>query len=143
MNHGEVVQMGSPTELFERPATEHVGWFIGSPAMNFLPAVHDGTRITVPGVGLSLAAPDGLAGTDLKVGFRPEHARILAAGGRVGGTVSRIWYKGADEVLGVDLDRLRCKIRVGGSWKASVGEAITFDVPDDRLRLFSAGRLVG
>src|SRR6185437_6440307 len=42
MYEGEVVQIGTPEELFERPAHTFVGYFIGSPGMNVAPAVVDG-----------------------------------------------------------------------------------------------------
>jgi glycerol transport system ATP-binding protein len=140
MNHGEVVQAGSPTELFERPATEHVGWFIGSPAMNFLPAVREADRIVVPGTTLSVAAPDLLPVGDLKIGFRPEHARLVAAGGDMEGTVARIWFEGADEVIGIDQGTHRVKVRVGGTSPARAGGRVTVSVPGDRLCLFLDGK---
>ena len=44
MQEGDVVQIGTPQELFERPAHTFVGYFIGSPGMNVLPAWSKGTR---------------------------------------------------------------------------------------------------
>ncbi len=38
MNDGRAVQIGTPAELFDRPEHTFVGYFIGSPGMNFLPA---------------------------------------------------------------------------------------------------------
>ncbi|MCA3449958.1 MAG: ABC transporter ATP-binding protein [Rhodobacter sp.] len=140
MNHGEVVQMGSPIELFERPATEHVGWFIGSPAMNFLPALREGDRIIVPGTTLSVAAPATLPQGDLKIGFRPEHAMLGSSGGNLEGKVARIWFEGPDEVLGIDQDANRVKVRVSGTSPARMGEAVSISVPTDRLCVFLDGR---
>ena len=44
MNDGEVVQIGTPVELFERPRHTFVGHFIGSPGMNILPCEVDGRQ---------------------------------------------------------------------------------------------------
>jgi glycerol transport system ATP-binding protein len=140
MNHGEVVQMGSPTELFERPATEHVGWFIGSPAMNFLPALRKEDRIIVPGTTFSVAAPAMLPQGDLKIGFRPEHATLGSSGGNLEGKVARIWFEGADEVLGIDWDAHRVKVRVSGTSPTRIGEAVSIFVPTDRLCVFLDSR---
>ena len=140
MNHGEVVQMGSPTELFERPATEHVGWFIGSPAMNFLPAIREADRITVPGTRLSVVAPADLPPGDLKIGFRPEHATLATAGGDLEGTVARIWFEGSDEVLGIDQGAHRVKVRVSGAGPARTGDTVSLSVQPHRLCLFVDGR---
>lgn len=138
MNHGEVIQAGTPQELFERPATTHVGTFIGSPAMNFLPAVREGDRVLVPGAGLSRTAPADLPTTDLTLGFRPEHA---VAGGPLAGTVTRIWFEGADQVLALSVGDASLRIRaVAGA--ETVGAIVRFDVPQDCLRLYHQGRLV-
>ncbi|MGQ0564956.1 MAG: ABC transporter ATP-binding protein [Gemmobacter sp.] len=142
MNHGEVVQSGSPVDLFERPATEHVGWFIGSPAMNFLAARRDGGQVVVPGTGLAVPAPTGLDDAALKIGFRPEHARIVAEGGLMQGALQRVWYEGADAVLAIGSGAHQVRVRVAGGHPAGQGDAVRLAVDPDRLRLFSAGRLV-
>ncbi|CAD5371881.1 sn-glycerol-3-phosphate import ATP-binding protein UgpC [Rubrivivax sp. A210] len=81
MTRGRAVQIGSASELFERPRHTFVGNFIGSPGMNFLPAqaVDDGVRVA----GRVFAAPaNGLAGAGpLTLGIRPEYVRLAAAGG--------------------------------------------------------------
>lgn len=142
MNHGEVVQSGTPAELFENPATEHVGWFIGSPAMNFLPARLEGGRVTVPGTGLSLPAPAGVGGGSLKLGFRPEHAQVVAGAGDFGGMVERIWYEGAADVITLALDAGQVRVRLSGHARPAVGMRIGVAVPPERLRLFRDGHRV-
>ena len=84
MNHGRIEQVGTPTELYHSPKTRFVAGFIGSPAMNFVPA-----RLDAQGGGLSLNLGPNLAlpvpadrvtryqpfaGRDkLLLGLRPEH----------------------------------------------------------------------
>ncbi len=76
MTRGRAVQMGSASELFERPRHTFVGNFIGSPGMNFLPARGTGEGIEVAGRGLPapLAQLGRLAGFTL--GVRPEYVRL-------------------------------------------------------------------
>jgi glycerol transport system ATP-binding protein len=77
MDTGEVVQEGTPRELFEEPSHRFVGNFIGSPGMNFLDATLDDQRVRVNGVvvlRLDGAAPSGA----LEVGVRPEFIRLVA-----------------------------------------------------------------
>ena len=62
MTRGRAVQIGSASELFERPAHTFVGHFIGSPGMNFLPAA---------------VAPGAPAGA-VKLGVRPEYVTLAA-----------------------------------------------------------------
>ncbi len=83
LKDGVLQQVGTPKEVFERPANTFVGGFIGSPAMNLfrLPLTSDGVRLdglTVPltrGV-LRSAAAEGA--TEIALGVRPEQFRILS-----------------------------------------------------------------
>ncbi|AFL49800.1 multiple sugar transport system ATP-binding protein [Sinorhizobium fredii] len=85
MRDGVIEQQGRPLDLYDKPANRFVAGFIGSPAMNFIPAVvgeggadvildFDRTRARL---ALATRLPPGLAVT---VGIRPEHVRIVAAG---------------------------------------------------------------
>ncbi|WP_071673419.1 sn-glycerol-3-phosphate import ATP-binding protein UgpC [Nioella nitratireducens] len=71
LNAGYVEQFGTPIELYDRPATIFVAGFIGSPAMNFLPATAANGTVTL-GNGVSLPGADGVSGP-VTFGIRPEH----------------------------------------------------------------------
>jgi len=76
MTRGRAVQVGSAEALFERPAHTFVGHFIGSPGMNFLPALVQGEQLHIGEhrLGLSASMAQKIAGADrLKVGIRPEY----------------------------------------------------------------------
>jgi sn-glycerol 3-phosphate transport system ATP-binding protein len=76
MNAGVVEQLGTPLEVYERPATLFVAGFIGSPAMNFLDAVidRDGAAARIGAHRLPLPAPRAeWAERPVKLGIRPEH----------------------------------------------------------------------
>jgi glycerol transport system ATP-binding protein len=83
MDQGEVVQAGSPEELYERPRTTFVGYFIGSPAMNFLDCTLEGGRLHTGGGDIPLppgvTPPSESAG--LKLGIRPRYAGLSAKKG--------------------------------------------------------------
>ncbi|HZD25408.1 MAG TPA: sn-glycerol-3-phosphate import ATP-binding protein UgpC [Alphaproteobacteria bacterium] len=80
MNGGRAEQIGTPLEVYERPASIFVAGFIGSPAMNFLPGHvgEDGRSVRLDGAeGLALPVSNGQAGGQggraVTVGLRPEH----------------------------------------------------------------------
>ena len=76
MRGGVVQQVGTPQQLYNDPANLFVAGFIGSPAMNFLPAQVDGDVVKLPGVDLRLGADtlEVCRGTEgLIAGVRPEH----------------------------------------------------------------------
>jgi multiple sugar transport system ATP-binding protein len=86
MKDGRIEQTGSPLELYDRPANLFVAGFIGSPAMNFLPAMlrrragearvelADGTQLTAP------ANAGGADGQAVIMGVRPEHLTLADSG---------------------------------------------------------------
>ena len=79
MNAGRMEQIGTPEEVYQRPATTFVAGFIGSPPMNLLKGQADGSRFSVGGHSLNLPAAAPRAG-ELILGLRPEHAELRAAG---------------------------------------------------------------
>jgi glycerol transport system ATP-binding protein len=74
MDLGEVVQIGTPVELFESPKHTFVGHFIGSPGMNILPCRLDNGTPTIAGQPIATAngAAAGAADGVLEIGVRPE-----------------------------------------------------------------------
>lgn len=85
MYEGQIVQFGTPHELFERPAHTFVGYFIGSPGMNLLPVQREGAGLSFEGHPLQLSAArlavaQAAGNTDqLTVGIRPEFVEVLAS----------------------------------------------------------------
>ena len=75
MDKGRIVQMGTPGELFDRPNTTFVGYFIGAPAMNVFPAtVKAEHQLDVGGNAITVKpALNALSGASLKLGVRAEH----------------------------------------------------------------------
>ncbi len=76
MFDGRVVQIGTPQELFERPEHTFVGYFIGSPGMNVIPAQVEGNRAIVSGSEVPLAQAYGKLDGKVEIGVRPEFARL-------------------------------------------------------------------
>ena len=82
MNEGEVVQVGTPVQLFERPHHTFVGHFIGSPGMNVLPCEVDGgiARFAGQPVPSVNAASVRANGKRLEIGVRPEFVSLATEG---------------------------------------------------------------
>ncbi len=77
MYDGEIVQIGTPAELFERPSHTFVGYFIGSPGMNFMPAAVSGSQAVVGEQTIALnGAPKLAEGARIELGIRPEFVRL-------------------------------------------------------------------
>ncbi|TCP60961.1 carbohydrate ABC transporter ATP-binding protein (CUT1 family) [Rhodovulum bhavnagarense] len=81
MHDGRVVQIGTPEDLFERPAHTFVGYFIGSPGMNVIPAKIEGARAYVNGAEIALERGYTALSGKVEIGVRPEFARLSATEG--------------------------------------------------------------
>ncbi|MEQ8306816.1 MAG: ABC transporter ATP-binding protein [Hoeflea sp.] len=76
MYEGEVVQIGTPEELFNEPAHTFVGYFIGSPGMNVIPCEIDGKTARVGDIQIELSDGYSLAGSKTELGIRPEFVSL-------------------------------------------------------------------
>jgi multiple sugar transport system ATP-binding protein len=88
MNDRRIQQVGPPMEIYSRPANTFVARFVGSPAMNLIPAEmaegSGGTATVRLGDGATVATRvprDGLAAQGLQLGLRPESVRVVPNGG--------------------------------------------------------------
>ena len=76
MYEGEVVQIGTPEELFDEPAHTFVGYFIGSPGMNILPGSVDGNALRIAGLPVELDKRYEAMSSNLEIGIRPEFVNV-------------------------------------------------------------------
>jgi len=140
MNAGEVEQIGTPEEVYHRPATTFVANFIGSPPMNLIEGVAKGARFEAGGevLELPLAPPrDG----PLILGMRPEHADIVADdphGWKL--RVEVVEMLGAERLVYGRLCGQLFTVRIEGTRPPPrVGETLTLKERPDHLHWFDPG----
>ncbi|NHK27914.1 sn-glycerol-3-phosphate ABC transporter ATP-binding protein UgpC [Parvularcula flava] len=148
LNECKIEQIGSPMEIYRRPATQFVATFVGSPRINLLPVtVNAGTddkaAIALPnGEQLLTAIPMAKLpeGESFTVGIRPEHARIAEDGvGEVTGTAEVVERLGERCLIYLDLGnghKLTAEDRGGSTVKA--GDTCTVKVKSSRAHLFDS-----
>ena len=76
MSDGEVLQTGTPTELFEKPEHKFVGYFIGSPGMNIIPAKINNDKATIGHHQIELNNKFGKLNGKIELGIRPEFIKF-------------------------------------------------------------------
>jgi len=107
LKDGEVMQVGSPMELFNFPANEFVAGFLGSPKMNFFDGVlagystdntaqFEGTDICINGA--RLVSTNKTAGAEAKLGIRPQHL-VLDPNGPLKGKATLVERLGTETVV--------------------------------------------
>jgi len=104
MYEGEVVQIGTPEELFDEPAHTFVGYFIGSPGMNVLPCEVEGDRLRLGGkeIVLQRRYPDLRGGVEM--GVRPEFVGLSAGGDGLPISISAVEDIGRFKIVRALLD---------------------------------------
>jgi ABC-type sugar transport system ATPase subunit len=150
MNHGRIVQVGRPLDLYYTPADLFVAGFIGSPAMNFFDAevtAKDTGGVTLAGPGLPAIPfpatrfpPD--IGAKLKIGVRPEHLATTATGGfRVDGTVELVERLGEASYIYVRGGGGQFIAEMKGRDVPAVGDGVTLGAADQDLHIFDQSGL--
>ncbi|KMW60083.1 Glycerol-3-phosphate ABC transporter, ATP-binding protein UgpC [Candidatus Rhodobacter oscarellae] len=135
MMDGRILQVGPPYAIYADPNCLEVAQFIGSPAINTLPAEIDAEgQLTVLGrrLGTFRAAPGPVT-----VGVRPEHLSLGASGGFVG-TVRHRENLGSDLYLHLDLEGLErvLVLRTSPGASARIGDQARFSIDPDAALLF-------
>ena len=99
---GHIQQVGTPSEVFNRPANLFVAAFIGMPSMNLLEGalLTEGAQVFLRGAGFSLALPvAGSLTAQLVVGVRPQGLRLASGAGILQLQVDVVEYLGTESVL--------------------------------------------
>jgi glycerol transport system ATP-binding protein len=145
MDNGHVVQVGTPQELFENPTHTHVGYFIGSPSMNFLPCeVTEGViRCVGQPVARAMLQADAPA-ANLTLGIRPEFIDIVAqdSAGALAGRVTDTQDLGSFSIVTVSVgEGLPVRAKLKHVPLAQNGE-VGLRLAPEWIRLFANGALV-
>ena len=147
MNEGEILQIGTPQDLFENPEHRFVGYFIGSPGMNFLPCALEGNIARFDGASIVLdddvAAKGQKARGKLEVGIRPMYLEVhpRSVDGSVPATVKAVEDQGSFKIITLALNStvLHAKIQEGQTIPENKG---WLRFPPQKTKLFVDGRLV-
>ena len=147
MFEGEIVQIGSPQDLFENPEHRFVGYFIGSPGMNFLECTIEGNEARVDGAGIVLdaetAAKGRKASGKLELGIRPMYLEVHAESGdgMVKASVKGVEDLGNYRIVALALAGQTLKARLPEDKPVPEGE-VWLGFPPQWTRLFADGRLI-
>ena len=155
MEDGEIQQLGTPNQVYNKPANEFVAGFIGSPEMNFLPLVaqtETGTiqlvspdedhsfMLPIPETHWPDEPPD--AGTNITLGIRPEDVRVLIEeedrrdGNVYEGIVDVVEPLGSDNLLHVVVGTHSWILRTSADYFPTEDEPIRFQLDLENIHLF-------
>jgi glycerol transport system ATP-binding protein len=141
MHDGEVVQIGTPLELFERPHHTFVGHFIGSPGMNVLPCRVENGAANFAGHRIDVANPASgdLGGKRTEIGIRPEFVRFADEGIPV--EIAKVNDAGRHRIVDARHGGSRINLLVAeGADVPATGARVAYDPA--QTRLYADGWLV-
>lgn len=144
MDAGRIVQCDTPLKVYDEPASEFVGRFIGNPPMNFLEgrASHDGGAVVTAG-GLALQPPPVVRASlsrtptaPVRVGIRAENieAHASPAAGALQGTVLVVEPLGSHNLLTVQVGVEQVKVNVHSDAAFQPGQPIWLRLALDKIR---------
>ncbi|SDE99428.1 ABC transporter ATP-binding protein [Limimaricola pyoseonensis] len=135
MNGGVIQQVGTPLELYDRPANRFVAQFIGSPTMNLLDLAADAAGLRL-GNGATLPGP----GSAAQLGIRPEHLELVSAEeGEIAAQAQVIERLGSDTNVFTEAEGIGLLLaRVHGNVDLRPGDRVGLRLMRDRIHLFDA-----
>lgn len=149
LKDGIIQQIGTPEDIYDRPANTFVADFMGSPPMNLVPAEVSGTHLNFgDSQSLNIAGTDSpaLQGGKVTVGFRPELMALSAADdASIPVTVDIIETTGADSYVSFKLGETAVTARTPGRFPIPEGGLAGLKFPAHSLHYFDAasGNLIG
>lgn len=136
LNEGHLVQIGTPVDIYDRPANTFVAQLVGTPRINLLPAGREDGTIHVDESLLQIPLPDGRTLPDkLQVGIRPEDISLDPTG-RFGGTVLLTEPLGVETIVHVRSGERTLLSLAPGMIHLQRGSDIRFNLLQDRLHYF-------
>jgi multiple sugar transport system ATP-binding protein len=133
MRAGQVQQVGTPTQIYDRPANTFVAGFIGNPAMNLMDGrmeagvfTSDATRIE------GFDAPDG----PITLGFRAEDARVTAHSGAITAPVYSMELLGDSTMVTVRAGGALVAVKAPKDYRIDIGQPVSIAIPTTACHLF-------
>ena len=135
MKQGVVQQVGTPVDIYDRPANEFVASFIGSPAMNLMEGtvkggVFQGKNVEIRG----LRAPDG----PITLGYRAEDAQVVTSGGQIKAKAYSIELLGDATMVTVRAGGELVSVKADKEFRVEIGDPVEFGIPSQICHLFDA-----
>ena len=133
MEKGVVQQVGSPTEIYDRPANTFVAGFIGNPAMNLIEGSVAGGVFTAANTKIpGLNAGD----QNITLGFRAEDARVVESGGQINAPIYTLELLGDATMITVRIGSKLVSVRADKNYRASIDDMVSIEVPAEICHLF-------
>jgi multiple sugar transport system ATP-binding protein len=143
LDHGRILQIGTPKDIYDRPATTFVAQLVGTPRINLLPTERHAEGLVVTGSAIHLPAPAAGVPDHLLLGVRPEDVRMHAEGAHEGSVVL-IEPLGVETIVHIRSGERTLLSVIAGTSSAAIGQTVRFNLAAERVHLFNMeGQRIG
>lgn len=134
MSRGLIQQVGTPTDIYDRPANTFVAGFIGSPAMNLVEGEISGGVFTARNIRIEGLPP--LTEGKVTLGFRAEDIELVTQGGQIDAPVYSLELLGDASMIAVEVGRELVNLKAGKDCRAPIGTPISARLLPELCHLF-------
>jgi multiple sugar transport system ATP-binding protein len=135
LNEGRLVQVGTPDDIYDRPANTFVARLVGTPRINLLEAEPMNGQIRIKGSNLHLPVGDRQLPPTVRLGIRPEDVN-LTTDGAFAGEVALTEPLGVETIVHINAGEATLLSLVPGMVQVHLGDQVRFDLSPDRLHFF-------
>ncbi len=135
LDHGKLLQVGTPQDIYDRPATTFVAQLVGAPRINLLRTDRHNGALNIIHSDLTLPTPNENLPDDLLLGVRPEDVRLVNDG-KFEGVIMLIEPLGVETIVHIRNGQQTLLSTIAGNARVTIGEAVRFNVSSDRIHYF-------
>jgi len=135
MKKGVVQQVGSPTDIYDRPSNAFVASFIGNPAMNLMEGAISGGTFRAQNVEIA-----GLSTTygEVTLGFRAEDAEVVESGGQINSPIYTMELLGDATMVSVRIGGALVSVKADKNYRAEIGDMVSIKILQEHCHLFDS-----
>lgn len=137
LKHGKILQIGSPHDIYDRPATTFVAQLVGTPRINLMQTYREDGSLRVENSTLEVPAPQAdNSPQNLLLGIRPEDIK-LASSGQFSGKVILTEPLGVETIMHIKVGEQTLLSIIPGTTSARINDDVQFDIVQERLHYFT------
>jgi multiple sugar transport system ATP-binding protein len=137
LNEGKILQVGTPEDIYDRPASTFIAQLVGTPRINIYNAVREDGTVSITESNLHMPAPtEKELPSDFRIGIRPENIKPDPSG-KFSGKLILAEPLGAETILHIQLGQRTLLSLVSGMTEYHIGDVIKFNIAFEHILYFN------
>jgi multiple sugar transport system ATP-binding protein len=139
LDRGQLIQLGTPEDIYDRPNTTFVAQLVGTPRINLVNAERENGHIRLTGSQVRLPVPpeiEATLGSKFQFGIRPEDVRLVNGSGEFSGQIVLTEPIGVETIVHIQSGAQTLVSTVPGISSLKLGDVVHFDLNKSRAHYF-------